>query len=142
MSRYNIKGRFRYFYTGAVQLVTEIDGIRIISDDLCEFLQKVPGMFVFNHYRALIKIKISDSTLQVFKPGSVSPAAILFEATEHFEKRNPKADESLRQIRSDMILAVDLCIDAAGRDFDVYWQRKLMKVRMHRQVRYIHNMYC
>ena len=64
----------------------------------------------------------------MFRPGSVSPAAILFEAAEQFEKRSPKADESIRQIRADLILAVDMCIDAAGRDFDVYWQRKLMKV--------------
>ena len=112
-----------------MHLITEIDGLRIISYDFCEFLQKVPGKSKSRSFETQLLMPLSDSTLQVFKPGSVSPAAILFEATEHFEKRNPKADESLRQIRSDLILAVDLCIDAAGRDFDVYWQRKLMKVQ-------------
>lgn len=33
----------RYDYLDPVQLVGEIDGIRIISLEKCEFLQKVPG---------------------------------------------------------------------------------------------------
>jgi vacuolar protein sorting-associated protein 16 len=35
---------FRYFYTGPTFAVTEIDGVRIVSPDVCDFIQKVPGV--------------------------------------------------------------------------------------------------
>lgn len=35
----------RYYYDSRVHLVSEIDGIRLITTDTCEFLQKVPGMY-------------------------------------------------------------------------------------------------
>lgn len=89
----------------------ETDGLRIISSTACDFIQKV-----------------ADPTLAVFKPGSTHPAAILFEATEQFDKKSPKADESIRSIRADLAGAVDTCVDAAGREPDAYWQRKLLKV--------------
>jgi hypothetical protein len=52
----------------------------------------------------------------------------LFEAAELFEKRSPKADEQIRNIKGELIGAVDACIDAAGREFEVHWQKKLLKV--------------
>jgi hypothetical protein len=36
----------KYFYDGWVCLIPDIDGIRLFTNDVCEFLQKVPGMFV------------------------------------------------------------------------------------------------
>lgn len=45
-----LSGRFelicytRYYYDSRVHLVPEIDGIRMITTESCEFLQKVPGM--------------------------------------------------------------------------------------------------
>lgn len=63
----------------------------------------------------------------MFLPGSTSPAAILFEAMELFEKRSPKADEQIRMIRPELVSAVDTCIDAAGREFESHWQKKLLK---------------
>ncbi|WWC69699.1 uncharacterized protein I206_103642 [Kwoniella pini CBS 10737] len=97
-------------YSPAVQIVGEIDGLRIISSGTCEFVQKVP-----------------DATLAVFSPGSSHPAAILYDALDHFERKSPKADESIRSIRPDLGNAVDTCIEAAGRELEVIWQRKLLK---------------
>jgi len=68
-----------------------------------------------------------ESSQDIFRPGSASPAAILFEASELFERRSPKADEHLRNIKPDLVGAVDTCIDAAGREYDVGWQKKLLK---------------
>jgi hypothetical protein len=34
----------RYFYTGPTFAITETDGVRILSPDVCDFIQKVPGM--------------------------------------------------------------------------------------------------
>ncbi|KAI5475070.1 hypothetical protein MNV49_001946 [Pseudohyphozyma bogoriensis] len=100
----------KYFYSDPVHLIGEIDGTRILSSDSCEFLQLVP-----------------QSSQDVFKPGSTSPSAILFEAAQLFDKKSPKADEYIRGIRSDLVSAVDTCIDAAGREFEVQWQKSLLK---------------
>ena len=70
-----------------------------------------------------------ESSQDVFRPGSASPSAILFEAAELFEKKSPKADEYIRNIRPELVGAVDTCIDAAGREFEAHWQKKLLRVR-------------
>ncbi|KAM0787833.1 hypothetical protein ACM66B_003887 [Microbotryomycetes sp. NB124-2] len=100
----------KYFYAEPVALVGEMDGARIISNDAHEMLQIVPG-----------------SSQDVFRPGSASPAAILFEASELFDAKSPRADEYIRSIKGDLVSAVDTCIDAAGRELDVFWQKKLLK---------------
>ncbi|XWS47462.1 hypothetical protein CRYUN_Cryun14cG0154100 [Craigia yunnanensis] len=67
-----------------------------------EFLQRVP-----------------DSTVSIFKIGSTSPAALLYDALDRFDRRSAKADENLRLIRSSLPEAVEACIDTAGHEFDV-----------------------
>ena len=54
----------------------------------------------------------------------------MYEAAELFDKRSPRADEYIRSIKSDLVAAVDTCIDAAGREFEVTWQKKLLKVNL------------
>ena len=34
---------YRYYYDGWVHLLADIDGVRIMTNDVCEFLQKVPS---------------------------------------------------------------------------------------------------
>ena len=89
----------------------ESDGLRLISSTTCEIIQKVP-----------------DASLAIFSPGSAHPAAILYDALEHFDRKSPKADESIRSIRPELASAVDTCIEAAGREWDTYWQRRLLRV--------------
>lgn len=78
-----------------VQLVQECDGIRIITNETCEFLQKVP-----------------ECARIIFEIGSVSPAALLYDATEAFENRQAKADENIRSIQSaeDLKNAILACV--------------------------------
>ncbi|KIM67291.1 hypothetical protein SCLCIDRAFT_179253 [Scleroderma citrinum Foug A] len=99
----------QYLYIGALFAVTEIDGVRVISGDVCDLIQKVP-----------------PSSMSVFRPGSTSPSAILFDAWESFTQRSSKADESIRNIRPDLAAAVNECIDAAGCEWEPYWQRRLL----------------
>jgi vacuolar protein sorting-associated protein 16 len=110
----------QYYYTSTPHLITEPDGTRIISATECDFVQRVP-----------------ESSEKVFRPGSTAPAAFLFDASESFAKRNVggsgrgvggRADESVRAMRPDLASAVYSCIDAAGREWDVLWQRKLLGV--------------
>lgn len=99
----------QYAYSGTPFAVTEMDGVRIMSPDICDLLQKVPA-----------------STSSIFRPGSTSPSAILYDAWESFSSRSPKADESIRSIRPDLAKAVDECIDAAGQEWEPQLQRKLL----------------
>ncbi|KAF8556045.1 vacuolar assembling sorting protein VPS16 [Imleria badia] len=99
----------RYFYSGATFAVTELDGVRVIGQEVSDFIQKVPA-----------------SSMSVFRPGSTSPSAILFDAWESFTRRSSKADESIRTIRPELAAAVNECIDAAGHEWEPYWQRRLL----------------
>lgn len=40
----NRSERNRYFYDGWVHLLPDIDGVRLMTNDVCELLQKVPGI--------------------------------------------------------------------------------------------------
>ena len=66
--------------------------------------------------------------MSIFRPGSTAASAILYDAWESFEQRLPKSDESVRSIRPDLAAAVDECIDAAGQEWEPYWQRRLLNV--------------
>jgi hypothetical protein len=100
----------RYLYSSSAHLISELDGLRILSPDRLEFIQKV-----------------ADSSSNVFLPGSSHPSAILFDSSEHFAKKSAKADEGIRAIKRDLALAVDTCIAAAGNEWDVGWQRRLLR---------------
>ncbi|KAJ7683002.1 vacuolar assembling/sorting protein VPS16 [Mycena rosella] len=98
-----------YYYSGPTFAVTEPDGVRIVGPDVCDLIQKVP----------------SCST-SIFRPGSTSASAILYDAWESFAQRSPKADENIRSIRPELAAAVDECIEAAGQEWEPYWQRRLL----------------
>ncbi|POV99916.1 hypothetical protein PSTT_13467, partial [Puccinia striiformis] len=101
----------RHTFNDSIHLVTEIDGIRILSLSTCESLSKV-----------------ASCTSMVFTPGSTSPAAILFDAMDHFDKHSARvADEHIRNIRKKLTEAVDVCVQAAGREFEPRWQQRLIK---------------
>ncbi|KAJ9113615.1 hypothetical protein QFC22_005923 [Naganishia vaughanmartiniae] len=100
-----------YLYSPAPVLVGEIDGLRIISTETCEFIEKV-----------------ADATLAVFSPGSTHKAAVLLQALENFEQGSPRANEGIRNIKPDLASAVDVCIEAAGLEPDPVWQKKLLRV--------------
>ncbi|PKA47623.1 hypothetical protein AXF42_Ash014819 [Apostasia shenzhenica] len=100
----------RYLYDEPIILIPEGDGVRILSNSVMEFLQRVP-----------------DSTVSIFQIGSTRPAALLYDALEHFDRRSAKADENLRMIRASLPEAVKACIDAAGHEFDVSRQCTLLR---------------
>ncbi|KAI9846978.1 MAG: hypothetical protein M1837_003334 [Sclerophora amabilis] len=100
----------KYYYDGKVHLVADVDGVRVISNDVCEFLQKVP-----------------DAVEEVFKLGSTSPASVLLDAVDQLEKKSPKADDNIQLIRPNLVEAVDTCVRAAGHAFSIHWQKQLLK---------------
>ncbi len=100
----------KYYYDGWVHLLADVDGVRLITNDVCEFLQKVP-----------------DATEDVFKLGSTSPASVLLDAVNQLDKKSPKADENIQLIRANLPDAVAACVEAAGQEFSSHWQRQLLK---------------
>ncbi|KAJ7064984.1 vacuolar assembling/sorting protein VPS16 [Mycena amicta] len=98
-----------YYYNGPTFAVTEPDGVRVMGPEVCELIQKVPS-----------------ASSSIFRPGSTSASAILYDAWESFSQRSPKADENIRSIRPELAAAVDECIEAAGQEWEPYWQRRLL----------------
>lgn len=88
----------------------DYDGVRIIGNDTCDFLQKVP-----------------DVTEQVFRLGTDHPASILLDAVEQLEMQSPRADDNIQLIRPNLVEAVDTCVNAAGQEFNIHWQKQLLK---------------
>lgn len=62
-----------YMYDEPIILISECDGVRILSNTSMEFLHIVP-----------------DSTVSIFKIGSTEPAALLYDALDHFDRRSAK----------------------------------------------------
>ncbi|KAI1484250.1 vacuolar protein sorting-associated protein 16 [Daldinia eschscholtzii] len=99
-----------FVYEGRVHVIADHDGVRLITNDVCDFLQKVP-----------------DVTDEVFRLGSESPASVLLDAVEQLENQSPKADDNIQLIRPNLVEAVDTCVAAAGHEFSVHWQKQLLK---------------
>eukprot|EP01113_Clastostelium_recurvatum_P007331 TRINITY_DN1340_c0_g1_i1.p1 TRINITY_DN1340_c0_g1~~TRINITY_DN1340_c0_g1_i1.p1 ORF type:complete len:828 (-),score=182.11 TRINITY_DN1340_c0_g1_i1:129-2612(-) len=100
----------RFALDDPVCIVGEVDGLRILSNSTCEFLQRVP-----------------DAVEEIFAVGSTAPAATLYDAAEHFERKSSKADEHIRSIKTELPAAVSQCIAAAGHEFSYPLQRQLLK---------------
>ncbi|RDA89887.1 hypothetical protein CP533_6244 [Ophiocordyceps camponoti-saundersi (nom. inval.)] len=94
-----------------VHVISEHDGARLITNDFCEFVERVPS-----------------DTLEVLGPASESsPASILLDAVGQLERESPKADDYIQLIRPSLTEAVDTCVNAAGREFDTRWQKRLLR---------------
>ncbi|KAH7345376.1 vacuolar assembling/sorting protein VPS16 [Rhizoctonia solani] len=99
----------KHYYPGAPHVVGEVDGARVVCIDRCDWIQKVP-----------------PSSMNALGPTSTHPAALLLHAAEQFSQRVPSAHDSVRAIRPELAGAVDVLVDAAGREWEGLWQRKLM----------------
>lgn len=91
-------------YDEDFHVIQEIDCCRIVSDQRCELLQRVP-----------------EATQSIFTFGSTVPAAMLNDAMEAFNNGEAKAEENIRTIQASGQLedAVNECISAALAEFDV-----------------------
>ncbi|KAL8417667.1 hypothetical protein RB594_001354 [Gaeumannomyces avenae] len=99
-----------FMYDGRIHVVQDHDGVRVLTNESCDFIQKVP-----------------DVTEEVFRLGTESPASILLDAVGQLEMQSPKADDNIQLIRGNLTEAVDTCVSAAGQEFSVHWQKQLLK---------------
>ncbi|KAJ1284684.1 hypothetical protein BS78_03G223800 [Paspalum vaginatum] len=100
----------QYSYDEPIKLIPECDGVRILSNSSMEFLHRVP-----------------DCTTLIFGIGSMSPAALLYDARDHYDRQSAKAYDNYQLISSSLPEAIEACIDAAGHEFDVSRQRTLLR---------------
>lgn len=63
----------QYNYDEPIKLIPECDGVRILSNSSMEFLHRVP-----------------DCTTLIFGIGSMSPAALLYDARDHYDRQSAK----------------------------------------------------
>lgn len=118
----------RYYYVEPVHLITEVDGLRVISIDRCELLQKVPGPSLQTIYKGQRLTQLdAASTVAIFQPGSIHAGSMLLEAHTCFVNRNAGSHELISNIKPDLMEAVDVLIEAAGREIDPNFQRRLLK---------------
>ncbi|KAF7545548.1 hypothetical protein G7046_g9538 [Stylonectria norvegica] len=101
-----------YIYDSTrVHVISEHDGARLITNDACEFLER-----------------IHQETLDVFGQSSdSSPGSILLDAVGQLEIQSPKADDYIQLIRPNLTEAVDTCVNASGREYSEKWQKRLLK---------------
>lgn len=100
----------KYFYDNPVHVVPDLDGVRLITNESCEFLHKVP-----------------DALEEVFRIGSDTPAGVLFDSIDLLEQKSPKADENIQRIKPHLPDAVETCIRAAGQEYDHTLQKRLLR---------------
>lgn len=91
-------------------LVSECDGVRVITNSTHELIRQVP-----------------ESLTETYRPGSTSPAAQLWDARELFDQQSARADKVLREMKSHLLEGVRTCIEAAGMELSVHRQRALLK---------------
>lgn len=106
------KDTIQYHLDGDSVLVPEMDGVRIINETQHELLQEVPG-----------------ACEEIFKIASMAPGALLLEAHKEYEKESQKADEYLREIKEQNLLAeaVKQCVEAAGHEYEAETQKTLLR---------------
>ena len=90
------------------------------------FCRKSPvRLFVFEtSYSSDIQI---GTTEDVFRLGSTSPASVLLDAVDQLDKKSSKADENIQLIRPNLPDAVAACVQSAGQEYSVHWQKQLLK---------------
>lgn len=98
-------------YEGPLILVPECDGVRIITNTKSDFLQRVP-----------------NAVVDIFKIGSTTAAALLYDSFIEFEKQSATSIKNIRSIKAELSDAVDTCIEAAAHElFNRELQRTLLK---------------
>lgn len=100
-----------FTYDNAIYLVSEMDGVRILTHNSHEMIQKLP-----------------KCVQNIFAINSQEPSSFLFEAQKKFQEKSYQADEYLSLFRDRMDAAVDECIEAAGYEFCTITQKSLMRV--------------
>lgn len=101
------------------------DWLKFTYYDLKIFSTK-DGAYLQSSGRTEYLERVSECTEEIFQIGSTKPGALLYDAYDHFMRKDPKADEILRSI-TNITEAIDSCLDASTFEFDIQVQKSLLK---------------
>lgn len=100
-----------FFEEDEVALVSEIDGLRILSQH--------------NH---TLYMPVFQPTIDTFKLGSVAPSAILYSCIDQMDSGSPRSDQTVKLLKpNQLVLAVDTCVQAALYEVEPKTQKRLLK---------------
>jgi hypothetical protein len=103
------------------------DKINFLINDKPYLHTQSDGLYYLTNNELSFFSRVSNITEDTFKIGSTSPSAILLDSIEYLDKHSPKANDLLKIINNQLVLAVDNCIRAANEEFDIYWQKNLLR---------------
>ncbi|KAJ6638263.1 Vacuolar protein sorting-associated protein 16 like [Pseudolycoriella hygida] len=99
-----------YSYDPAIVLIPEMDGVRVLTNNCHEMIQKVP-----------------KCVNNIFAINSQEPSSWLFEAHKKFLEKSHQSDEYLCSIKDNLQLAVNECVEAASYEYDSTTQKSLIR---------------
>lgn len=102
-----------FTYDPAIILIPEMDGVRILTNNAHEMIQKLP-----------------QCIHNIFAINSQEPSSFLFEAERKYQEQSHQAAEYLSLFQDRMEIAVNECIEAAGHEFCPTTQKSLMRVNI------------
>ncbi|KAJ3427634.1 vacuolar protein sorting vps16 [Anaeramoeba flamelloides] len=94
----------------SIYILSEIDGIRIISNKKCQFLSK-----------------IQKSTMNIFRLTSSHASSNLYQANESYKEQNSNIHDTLINLESDLNEAIAECLDAVKYEFNLEIQKNLIE---------------
>ena len=118
---------FRHYesftYDGPIIVSQEIDSCRYYTTQSVEMIERIP-----------------ESVVEVFRIGSLSPAALLYDAYSDYVNERATCLKTIREIKNKemgdqsvdaLYDGVNKCIDAACREFDVHIQEQLLNAAIY-----------
>lgn len=120
----NCFGHYESFtFDGPIVLSQEVDCVRCVTSNSVEFIERIP-----------------ESIVEVFRIGSLSPAALLYDAYSDFVNERATCLKTIREIKNKELGeqsidalsdGVNKCIDAACREFDTNIQAQLLNAAIY-----------
>ncbi|EGR30648.1 vacuolar sorting protein, putative [Ichthyophthirius multifiliis] len=99
----------------------------LASQESYVFLQEIDGLKLLTESQNLILRKVPQSHVNIFEPISIHPAALLFEAFQSLQNKDPLNDEDIRNDNQSLFIAVLDCIEASKYEIGIQEQALLLK---------------
>lgn len=104
-----------------------LETLQLFTNDIPYLHGELDGLYYLTNDQLNFFSRVSAITENTFKIGSTYPSAILLDSIEYIDKQSPKANDLLDMIKDQLVMAVDGCIRASSEEFDLYWQKNLLR---------------
>lgn len=124
---------YQYSYDSAIFLIDEMDGVRVLTNNCHEIIQKVPkctkNIFAINSYQASSYLFSAHRNFMVKSIHYSFLLCCFYNLVRKFkfQDKSHRSDEYLCIIKDKLQLAVSECIEAAGFEFHADSQKALIR---------------